>query len=96
MLKHTVRPCQLWSLRVLQCQAARDKGGHVLLHCSQGVSRSAALAIAHHMWQADLPYDEAFSAVKAARGIANPNLGFTCQVCAMHGNRRKQVKNGAL
>ena len=63
-------------------QEARGEGGRVLLHCSQGVSRSAALAIAHHMWRTGQTFDEAFAAVKAQRGIANPNIGFTCQVGA--------------
>ena len=61
-------------------QGATRDGGKVLLHCSQGVSRSAALAIAHLMWRTGQPFDEAFSAVKQRRGIVNPNIGFTCQV----------------
>ena len=52
------------------------------MHCSQGVSRSAALAIAFLMWQSQRPYEQVFAEVKAIRGIANPNIGFTCQVCA--------------
>jgi protein-tyrosine phosphatase len=52
----------------------------VLLHCSQGVSRSATLAIAYRMWRHGETYDDAFRAVKAARGVVNPNIGFTCQV----------------
>lgn len=61
-------------------QEARRKGGRVLLHCSQGVSRSAALAIAHLMWTSGLPFEKALEAVKAKRGIVNPNINFTCQV----------------
>ena len=52
----------------------------MLVHCSQGVSRSAALAIAFLMWQSQRPYEQVFAEVKAIRGIANPNIGFTCQV----------------
>ena len=55
-------------------------GGRVLVHCSQGVSRSAALAIAYLMWQRNEQYDPVFQQVKAIRGVANPNIGFTCQV----------------
>ena len=51
----------------------------MLVHCSQGVSRSAALAIAFLMWQSQRPYEQVFAEVKAIRGIANPNIGFTCQ-----------------
>ena len=52
----------------------------MLVHCSQGVSRSVTLVIAYLMWRRDLCFEEAFAAVKAARGVANPNIGFVCQV----------------
>ena len=54
--------------------------GRVLVHCSQGVSRSATLAIAYLMWKREANYDDVFTAVKACRGVANPNIGFICQV----------------
>ena len=66
---------------LLAVQAAMKHGGRVLVHCSQGVSRSAALAIAYLMWQRNEQYDPVFQGVKAIRGVANPNIGFTCQVC---------------
>ena len=53
----------------------------MLLHCSQGVSRSASLAIAYLMWKQNTTFDNTLAAVKAIRGVANPNIGFTCQVC---------------
>ncbi|KAL4430635.1 hypothetical protein ABPG75_005891 [Micractinium tetrahymenae] len=54
--------------------------GRVLVHCSQGVSRSATLAIAYLMWKRAAGYDDVFQEVKAARGVANPNIGFICQL----------------
>ena len=51
----------------------------MFIHCSQGVSRSVTLAIAYLMWRNGQTFDEAFAAVKAARGVANPNIGFVCQ-----------------
>ena len=63
-------------------QAAKAKNGRVLLHCSQGVSRSASLAIAYLMWKQMKTFDDTLAAVKAIRGVANPNIGFTCQVCS--------------
>lgn len=51
----------------------------MLIHCSQGVSRSVTLAIAYLMWRNGQTFDEAFAAVKTARGVANPNIGFVCQ-----------------
>ncbi|EFJ42833.1 MAP kinase phosphatase 1 [Volvox carteri f. nagariensis] len=60
--------------------SALHSGGRILVHCSQGVSRSATLVIAYIMWRSGKPYDEVFAAVKAVRGVANPNIGFTCQL----------------
>ena len=61
-------------------QAARSSGGCVLVHCSQGVSRSAALTIGYLMWKLGRPYQEVADLVKAIRGVTNPNIGFACQV----------------
>lgn len=61
-------------------QAALKDDGRVLIHCSQGVSRSTTLLIAFLMWRSDQAYDEIFQQVKASRGVANPNIGFICQV----------------
>jgi dual specificity MAP kinase phosphatase len=60
--------------------AARSAGGRVLVHCSQGVSRSVALSIAYLMWRNGGAYEETFAQVKAIRGVASPNIGFTCQL----------------
>lgn len=62
-------------------QTAVGNRGKVFIHCSQGVSRSTTLLIAYLMWRSEQPYDEVFQQVKAARGVANPNIGFICQVC---------------
>ncbi|XP_072985394.1 protein-tyrosine-phosphatase MKP1 [Typha latifolia] len=58
----------------------REQGGKVFVHCCQGVSRSTSLVIAYRMWREGQSFDDAFQFVKAARGIANPNMGFACQL----------------
>ncbi len=61
-------------------EAAHLEQGRVLIHCTQGISRSAALCIAYIMYNRKVPYEEAFKGVKAIRGVTNPNIGFTCQL----------------
>lgn len=56
----------------------RELGGRVFVHCCQGVSRSTSLVIAYLMWREGQSFDDAFQYVKAARGIADPNMGFAC------------------
>ncbi|KAK9834786.1 hypothetical protein WJX74_010479 [Apatococcus lobatus] len=72
-------------------EVAMRHGGRVLVHCSQGVSRSAALAIAYLMWQRNEQYDPVFQQVKAIRGVANPNIGFTCQLLTWHKRRQQAI-----
>lgn len=67
------------SLHACMQEALRSRG-KVLVHCSQGVSRSTTLLIAFLMWRSNQAYDETFQQVKAMRGVANPNIGFICQV----------------
>ncbi|KAK6933241.1 Dual specificity phosphatase, catalytic domain [Dillenia turbinata] len=58
----------------------REQCGRVFVHCCQGVSRSTSLVIAYLMWREGQSFDDAFQYVKAARGIADPNMGFACQL----------------
>ena len=58
----------------------REQGGRVFVHCCQGVSRSTSLVIAYLMWREGQSFEDAFQYVKAARGIADPNMGFACQL----------------
>lgn len=55
-------------------------GGRVLVHCSQGVSRSTTIAIAYLMWKLGGTYDEVYTTVRALRGVTSPNVGFMCQL----------------
>ncbi|EFN55648.1 hypothetical protein CHLNCDRAFT_13560, partial [Chlorella variabilis] len=72
------------------------RGGRVLIHCSQGVSRSASLAIAYLMWRQAAVYDDVFLAVKAARGVTNPNIGFICQLLQWHKRRHAPLDSCRL
>lgn len=59
--------------------AARESGGSLLIHCRQGVSRSATVSIGYFMSRLHVPYRLAHDVVKRRRPAINPNLGFvTC------------------
>ncbi|XP_018483771.1 protein-tyrosine-phosphatase MKP1 [Raphanus sativus] len=58
----------------------REQRGRIFVHCCQGVSRSTSLVIAYLMWREGQSFDDAFHYVKSARGIADPNMGFACQL----------------
>ncbi|KAM3345327.1 hypothetical protein P3S68_025036 [Capsicum galapagoense] len=58
----------------------REQHGRVFAHCYQGVSRSTSLVIGYLMWREGQSFDDAFEYVKAARGIADPNIGFASQL----------------
>ena len=64
-------------------EAARAAGHAVLVHCGAGVSRSAALCIAHlmrrHSWTAARALDH----VKTRRSIVQPNDGFWHALCTL-------------
>jgi len=59
-------------LFILICQ----KGTHVLVVCTAGISRSAAIIIAYLIKHHKMPYTVAFNTVKRARVFINPNVGF--------------------
>lgn len=52
----------------------------VLVHCAQGVSRSATFVIMYLMRAMSISYEQAFNLVKKHREIIKPNEGFTCQL----------------
>ena len=60
--------------------SAHKSGRVVLVHCVQGVSRSASIAIALLMRDRQISYDEALSLVKAKRAVVNPNSSFVAQL----------------
>ncbi|CAH8587696.1 unnamed protein product [Dicrocoelium dendriticum] len=55
---------------------ARASGGHVLVHCACGVSRSVTIALAYLLVTTDLPLSMLVKAIRGARHCACPNYGF--------------------
>ena len=60
--------------------AARDSGGAVLVHCWQGMSRSAAIVCAHLMLTESLDRDTALDEIREKRMVISPNIGFCLQL----------------
>ncbi|KIY45934.1 phosphatases II [Fistulina hepatica ATCC 64428] len=55
---------------------ALKSGQSVLVHCQQGVSRSAAIVIAYLIRNHGMTYDTAFGLCKSRRACVKPNSGF--------------------
>ena len=62
--------------------AALEAGGSILVHCALGMSRSAAVVIAHIMLTERMDVVEAIRDVKSRRPQAGPNPGFYSQLRA--------------
>ncbi|KAJ7146590.1 protein-tyrosine phosphatase-like protein [Mycena epipterygia] len=57
-------------------RASLAGGGNVLVHCQQGVSRSASIVIAYLIRDCGMSYDAAYELVKRRRQCIRPNSGF--------------------
>lgn len=57
-------------------EEAKRGGGKVMIHCTAGISRSAAIAIAYIMSAKRMALSDAYSYVKAKRPVISPNLDF--------------------
>ena len=62
-------------------EETRRQNGKALVHCRQGVSRSATLVIAYLIKSFGLPLVLAKDVVKQRRPVINPNLGFVDALC---------------
>ncbi|XP_076355040.1 dual specificity protein phosphatase 3-like isoform X2 [Tachypleus tridentatus] len=66
-----------------------DSGGKVLVHCRQGISRSATLVLAFLMIKRHLTAQEAMRTVRSKREII-PNDGFLKQLCLLNDKLTKE------
>ena len=55
---------------------------------------NASVAISYLMWRDRDAYERTFARVKASRGAANPNMGFTCQLLQWHKRRAAEAAPG--
>lgn len=54
------------------------------------MSRSSSCVIAYMMFKSREGYDQVYGRVKAVHGIANPNMGFACQLIQWHKRRSQE------
>ncbi|XP_067654797.1 dual specificity protein phosphatase 3-like [Haliotis asinina] len=73
-------------------QKALDSGGKVLVHCIQGVSRSATLAVAFLMLKCHMTVKDALRLVRSHREVC-PNTGFQQQLIKLDSELRLQRNN---
>ncbi|KAF8889347.1 protein-tyrosine phosphatase-like protein [Infundibulicybe gibba] len=59
---------------------AENENNKVLVHCFQGISRSATVVCAYVIASTGMPAPEAIAFVQEKRGIVCPNLGFRHQL----------------
>lgn len=73
-------PCLCLTLASLRCCPAPPNTGVVLVHCAQGISRSASILIGYLMARERLAYESALSALQGVRPVVQPNPGFVLQL----------------
>ena len=61
-------------------ESVKEKGGRVLVHCIQGISRSVSIVMAYLIFKKKYTYDKAFTLVQSKREISSPNFGFSIQL----------------
>jgi len=75
------RPSQNLDAQLLEqvcvyIEEMRNSGKGVLVHCQQGISRSASIVIAYLIRNHRMTYDQALELVKSKRACVEPNAGF--------------------
>lgn len=61
-------------------QSAKSAGGRVLVHCVQGISRSATVVIAYIIFSTKMNSTDAFNLCRNRRPCTNPNMAFIAQL----------------
>ena len=56
------------------------KNGNILIHCTEGISRSPALVSVYLMWKLNMDSLSAINFVKSKRNYIDINLGFMFQL----------------
>lgn len=68
-----------------------NKDGNTLVHCQQGISRSATLCLAFMMRQLDTNFDDSFNMLRQRRHCVSPNFSFLGQLKAWENELRQHT-----
>jgi dual specificity phosphatase 12 len=73
--------------------ALRDPGNNILVHCSQGISRSSAIVAAYliSLEEYSMNVDDALTWIQHARAMVQPNEKFVAQLRQFHMHSRPNV-----
>ncbi|XP_011660425.1 dual specificity protein phosphatase 3 [Strongylocentrotus purpuratus] len=74
-------------------EALQHENGKVLVHCVQGYSRSATIAIAYLMVSRNMTAQQAATTVREKREIG-PNKGFLQQLCDLNEELHRKKEEG--
>ena len=61
-------------------KGAKAEGGKVLVHCMQGISRSATIVIAYLIFTTKMTFTDSYNLCRKLRPCTNPNMGFIAQL----------------
>lgn len=74
---------------IFALDVAIKKGGHVLVHCLGGISRSSTIIIAYLMLKYDHSLNDAYDMVKAKKSNIAPNFNFMGQLLELERRREE-------
>eukprot|EP00298_Acanthocystis_sp_HF-20_P005156 c15415_g1_i1.p1 GENE.c15415_g1_i1~~c15415_g1_i1.p1 ORF type:complete len:710 (+),score=295.18 c15415_g1_i1:38-2167(+) len=77
-------------------KALENPNNKVLVHCFQGVSRSATIVFAYLMLQYSWGYEKIYTHVREKRPIVEPNTGFMIQLRTFEKRLKSGVENPRL
>jgi protein-tyrosine phosphatase len=80
------------SVRFIEDALAESPNNHVLVHCSQGVSRSAGIIAAYLIQEYQMNSEDALDRIRARRPWAEPNAAFVQQLERWNSQIRKKLE----
>jgi protein-tyrosine phosphatase len=72
-------------------EEAKINSANVLVHCQQGISRSASMVIAYLIAKENMSLKDALELVKSKRQIVNPNPGFMSHLAQFEFKMRNSI-----